>query len=630
MTSIIRKNVRFPGIYSHCEHCGFDRLQKKEGDSRMSTVARSSGISSARSSFSATNQSIFDDDVVPVRSTTPIEARVPEQLWYMRLLSELCDAWENVRDLWRIQDCWSKIHAIVSFVYLPVRVIRGAASSHDNIRIPDHASVSYLFVLMCFTFVVNLVELDGSNKRRDVFVAFCMVLAIPAMFYLYLFTKDRVRHDPCHNAPIRIFFRGGLYIFGFLSILNSICLAINMWSCQPANEKKFDQKSAATVQFVKALFVVTETLFLGYFHKACFPLDTALLQISLAHILGTNFALWFWTLCEETKPVDDSNCKNSRRALELGDNEWSSYEKYFYPVFVEYLILALAILYELWINLRRGQETLCRFCKNCARCLYRSQNPAHEKEINVQNTSQQRYIPRCSFGIILGTIYAAVFFVLILFAISDASNNHNNNNNNNKTEPTVNGTKIVVINYDLHGPFIHYCYGSFLMYLSMISACYIILASLRSPNSLQRIRSFDYDDVLLYISLMGILVIEGFHVLSKIIAGRSYVYLVAVDISGIVQHLTQVVTLMNLGHYPGAIGHRNRAWICECILFLLLTNLAWWVQDSFYLDSKLTRPGEISTIKGIEIYGTIVKPMVIFFRFHSVTYFYNTWTLCIA
>ncbi len=54
------------------------------------------------------------------------------------------------------------------------------------------------------------------------------------------------------------------------------------------------------------------------------------------------------------------------------------------------------------------------------------------------------------------------------------------------------------------------------MYLSMICACYIILASLTSPNNLQRIRSIDYDDVLLYISLMGILLLEGFHVIGKI------------------------------------------------------------------------------------------------------------------
>ena len=573
-----------------------------EGGGRRSTIECSSGPSSAQTAFSETDQLS--------------EACGPELLWYKRLLSECSYAWDDVIYMWQLRDCWSKFYAILSFIILPVSVIKRAATPQTNITIPDHASVCYLFVLTCFTLVINLIDLDRINSRRDVFVSGCMVLAIALMLYLYLLTQDRVRHDPYHYAPVRMFFRGGLYIFGFFSIINSICLAIDNWSCQPANDKQFDSKSAATVQMVQAIFVVVETLFLGYFHKARFPLDTMFLQISLAHLLGTNLALSFWTLCRETvEPVRSLNCSNSARTPNLG---WSAYQKYFYPVFVEYLILALAILYELWMNLRRHEErTLCRFCINCARCLYR-QNAVSEEQNNNENSSRgQQYIPRCSYGIILGTIYTAVFFVLILLAISDVNSNQNTNNNN-------------IVNFDLHGPFIHYCYGAVVMYLSMICACLIILSSLGSANNLQPIRSIDYDDVLLYISLMGILLIEGFHFMSKVMAGRLYFYVAAMDIAGVVQHLTQTVTLVTLGHYPGATNHRIRAWICECILFLLLTNLAWWVQDSFYLNPKLTRPGEIGTIQGIETYGTIVKPMVIFFRFHSATYFYNTWALNIT
>ena len=598
-----------------------------EGSSRISTTARSSGISSARTSATEIDPSMFDDDVFPVRTTTPIEERVPEDPWYMHLLSEWCDAWENVRDLWRTRDCWSKLYAILSFVCLPVRVIRRAASPHNNITIPDHASVCYLFLLMCYTFVLNLVELDDSKKGRDYFVAGCMVLAILAMLYLYLFTKNRVRHDPCHAAPVRIFFRGGLYIFGFVSIMNSICLAIDEWRCPFS---KTLNRSAAIAQIVKALFVAAETLFLGYFHKACFPVDTAFLQISLAHILGTNLALWFWTLCEEAEPRDISNCTIARPTAPLTIVNWDDYQKYFYPIFVEYLILALSILYGLWMNLRNGEERLCRFCKNCARCLYRSQTPVQEeqRQSNDETTSRrERYIPRCGLGIMIGIIYVAVFLVLMLLAIYEANNckplakkSIAYNNSWFKIDPAV-------PNCDILPGFQYYCYGSVVMYLSMISACYIILASLGSPNNLQRIRSIDYDDVLLYISLMGILLLEGFHLTSKIIDEKHYSYLVAVDICGTVQHLTQAVTLMSLSHYREGASHQNKAWICECILFLLLTNLAWWIEDSFYLKPELARPGEVGTIKGIETYGTIVKPMVIFFRFHSATYFYNAWSI---
>ena len=124
---------------------------------RISTTVHTSGIFSSRSSYADLDASIFDDDVIPARMTTPLLARVPDEPWYIRLLSEWCDAWENVRNLWQ---------------------------SH-----------------------------------------------------------------PSHYAPTRMFFRGGLYIFGFFSIINSICLAIDNWSCQPANNKHFDNKSAATVYF---------------------------------------------------------------------------------------------------------------------------------------------------------------------------------------------------------------------------------------------------------------------------------------------------------------------------------------------------------------------------------------------
>lgn len=561
--------------------------------------------------------SSFNEDVLPT-GTSPIESRVPHEVWYLYFLSQWCDAWENVRNLWRERDCWSKCHAVVSLIFLPVRVIINTASPQRNTTIPDHTSVSYLFLLMCYTFVLNLVQLNNGGNlesepaiRRHIYATACMVLAIVAMLYIFLFTKGRVRHDPCHDAPIRIFFRGGLYIFGFATIINSICLTVNEWHCWG----KRNHGSASTVQAVKALFIITETLFLGYFHKACLPLDTALLQLCLAHLLGTNLALWFWTLCEETTDKDQTAVYSNQAAVcsKNDFNSWSAYQKYFYPVFVEYLILSLSIIYGLWTNLSEGVDTLCHFCRNCRSCLRRRRNSAHGEEENDDETTsvQQQRLPRCGIGIMIGTIYVAVFLVCMFLGIEDVDEHRHKN----------------VTDFDTRRDFKAYSYGSIVMYSTMICACYIILASLPSPRNVQRIRSIDYDDVLLYISLMGILLLEGFHITSKIITQKTYPYLLLVDIIGTIQHLTQTVTLMSLSHLRGRSTRIHKSWICECILFLLLTNLAWWIEDSFYLTPELTRPGENKTIDGIEPYGTIVKPMVIFFRFHSATYFYNAWTI---
>ena len=582
---------------------------------RLSNLSSSIRVSTLDSSLRCS----LSEDALPT-ANTPVESRVPHEVWYMYFLSQWCDAWENVRSLWRERDCWSKCHAVVSLIFLPVRVVRNTASPQPNTTIPDHTSVSYLFLLMCYTFVLNLVQLnDGdrpqspSAKRRHMHATACMVLAIVAMLYMFLFTEGRVQHDPRHDAPIRIFFRGGLYIFGFVSIINSICLAVDEWFCPETH----NDRSASTVQAVKALFVITETLFLGYFHKACLPVDTALLQLCLAHLLGTNLALWFWTLCEEAISSDTNHSTNIYNTTDCLKNKrlfsgWRDYQKYFYPVFVEYLILSLSIIYGLWTNLSNGVDALCHFCRNCATCLRRRQNSVRGEEENDDETfGQQQRLPRCGYGIMIGSIYVALFLVFMFLGINGVENS----------------IKKKGTNFDTKWFFECYSYASIVMYSTMICACYIILASLPSPRNVQRTRSIDYDDVLLYISLMGILLLEGFHITSKIITGKTYPYLLLVDIIGTIQHLTQAVTLMSLSHLRGRSSRIHKSWICECILFLLLTNLAWWIEDSFYLSSELTRPGEYKTIGGIETYGTIVKPMVIFFRFHSATYFYNAWTI---
>ena len=580
---------------------------------------------SSRSSISITSSMIrvdsFNEDVFR-NVTTPVESRVPHEVWYMYFLSQWIHAWDNVRSLWRGRGCWCKCQAVLSLILLPLRVIRNTASPQRNATIPDHASVSYLFLLMCYTFVLNLVQLNDGNAlnsqpviRRHLYVTVCMVLAIVAMLYLFLFSRGRVRHDPCHDAPIRIFFRGGLYIFGFASLVNSICLAVDEWDCPEED----NNRSGSTVQAVKALFIIAETLFLCYFHKACLPLDTALVQLCLAHLLGTNLTLWFWTLCEETT-AENGNSNSTPACLRNETSIFSrwrnDYQKYFYPVFVEYLILALSIIYSLWANLCQGMDTLCRFCRSCTECLRRRQSSGREEEGNDAEENEVQRSPRCGYGIMIGSIYVAVFLVCMLWAVIQNDKDVRKDEKQNTTS-----------NFDTKLYFKTYCYGSIVMYSSMIFACFIILASLPSPRNVQHIRSIDYDDILLYISLMGILLLEGFHLTSKIITSCPPWYLLLVDIIGTVQHLTQSVTLMSLSHLRGRSNRIHKFWICECILFLLLTNLAWWIEDSLYLSDKLTRPGESQTIHDIETYGTIVKPMVIFFRFHSATYFYNAWTI---
>lgn len=107
-------------------------------------------------------------------------------LSFITLRITVCQSWRR-RDF---------LKAICLCVYLPFHVMVGAASTESNIKIPSHSSVCYLSIFMCCTLVLNLGEYEGPDTaRQDMFIAFSMVIAIPVMLYIYLFTKGHPLHD---------------------------------------------------------------------------------------------------------------------------------------------------------------------------------------------------------------------------------------------------------------------------------------------------------------------------------------------------------------------------------------------------------------------------------------------------
>ena len=205
-------------------------------------------------------------------------------------------------------------------------------------------------------------------------------------------------------------------------------------------------------------------------------------------------------------------------------------------------------------------------------------------------------------GPIIAGSFAAIFVVLIIFA-------H--------------------LSSDKQGYHIAYSVGDILVHLAQICVCYICQLSLqfhrRDPERYQGDPErfvLDHEDILLYFSQIGVLLWDGFHAYSLVLSSLHHVsgcVDLAADILAILEELFQTVTLVNLRSHRHTDAECS-TWIRECLLFMLVTNLTLWFQDSFYIEIDITRAveryialqhDELRTI------GCIVHPLNIFYRFHS-------------
>jgi hypothetical protein len=274
---------------------------------------------------------------------------------------------------------------------------------------------------------------------------------------------------------------------------------------------------------------------------------------------------------------------------------------------VEFLLLAASLFYEIWKNSSTRDQTMSllqRYIReqrnlpdNTADSI--SENGTGTYSSSITRETPGRYNPKSCLGVIIGGSFAALFLVLVVFAKADLGG---------------------IDNYGYH---IAYSIGCYILYLAQMCACYICQVSLQSHQLNPKHLSLDHEDILLYFSLMGIVLWRGFHAYTILLRGFDVSGGIdfAGDILAIVQQLFQTVTLVKLRRYKGTQGQCS-IWICECIWFLLVTNLTLWVQDSFFIELDITTPGERynklqHSLHRLEAVRYIVHPLSIFYRFHS-------------
>ena len=492
------------------------------------------------------------------------------QVWYRRLSSTSRVEWTKIRDSF-CASLRSTLEAILRCFCLPCCILIHAL--YGRRRYFRQNGIMYLYLFLGVTVILNLIsalkiksEVILTEDIQKEFVISSMALAVILMLYLLKEVfSTAIFPRGSRSTLLRIFYDGGLYIFGFSTFGFSVAVVFDYVSC--------GQKLNASVSGIKATFTLIQIVFFHCFYRARIPKDTPCIEIILAHLLGTNLALWFWTLCAEAAENPEECIGNT--------------EKYFSPIFVEFLLLGAGLFYQMWKDLS-----------------YDGDSQTHESETDPsvawrRTTTGSRSVHP---GPIIGSCFAAIFAVLIIFAHSSS---------------------------EKQGYHIAYSVGDILLHLAQICACYICQLSLqfhhRDPERYQGNPErfvLDHEDILLYFSQTGMLLWEGFHAYSLILSGLNHVSacvdLVA-DILAVLEQLIQTVTLVNLRSRQHT-DVQCSAWICECLLFLLVTNLTLWFQNSFYIEIAITRPGERYIAlqhNELRTIGYIVHPISIFYRFHS-------------
>ena len=403
------------------------------------------------------------------------------------------------------------------------------------------------------------------------------------------------------KAYLTFYLRTGLYVFGVLSMGYSLSLVVNHIACKDDCCKDVSiQITNALLQITKALFIVVQILFLNSFYRVELPSDTPYVQIVLAHLLGTNLSLWFWTLCLEVHDPGKDLCRSFPIPLQDAS-------KFFYPVFVEYLLLAASMFYEIWTNLEKNEPSALDINQLTHLAGDRQQYYGTLPDRIPPSAREGTNPTRGSNGgtsFVLGLSFGAVFLVFVIASDSVG--------------------KIDPFYYNV------FTWSNSAMYVVQTFICFFLQLCLQTQRNSTR-SSCDYDDGLLYIGLVGVFLWNGFHIYG--VASWPSVTLHAdeaiVDLLALVQYFTQTVTLVTLRRYDST-NDKNSVWISYFALFLLATNFVLWFEDTFFIEgSDLEKPGEnhAKLEKKWEVLAHIINPLVIFFRFQSATCCYQVWIL---
>ncbi|XP_028400262.1 uncharacterized protein LOC114523511 [Dendronephthya gigantea] len=460
---------------------------------------------------------------------------------------------------------------------------------------------------MSWTIVLNLLEVrikhDYEERVYQVLQysnATIMALSLIAMLYIAWATREEVTWT-IHRNNLTFYFRTGLYVFGVANMVYTSLNLYNDFSCKDGLN--------ILLNISQFLFTAGQIMFHNYFYQAKLPSRGWLMQICLAHILGTNLSLWIGTICKEVytpEPKNTSDCS----PINMGHSE-----KYFYPLFVEYLLLVAGMVYELWIDLKIPKDRIRGARHDWINNAYQEQlSGTTEVSLPVRLVSEGRrrtFSPSLALSLVLGTAFGAIFFSSMLGAYDSSwkgKQRHRSLYNN-----------FIIANI---------CF-----YCTQLIACYVIKVCGQSQPANSKRKSFNVDDSLLYFGLAGIILWEGVHFYYLFFEEAEEPIHFVHGLLGAIQDVVQTVILVSVRRLLSR-EDKNAQTISNFSLFLLATNFAFWIQNSFYMEQQLHNPGEDEHTDGeknllskLQVFAYILNPIIIFFRFHSATCCYQMWVI---
>ena len=389
------------------------------------------------------------------------DTTVPGQGFFATLGSICWEQKDSIGQTWR-DSCWGKLKAPFMCIYAMIYVLLSPLlRARGSQRKVTHYSIVYFYILMSCTIVFNLWEQRNKEKYTHLsyqflqyFEATLMVLALIAMMHIAWATRRDVKWA-AHENNFIFYFRTGLYVFGVSSMVYTALNIYNSWSCSAGLN--------ILVNISKFLFIVGQILFLNYYYQANLPCSGRYIRVPLAHILGTNLSLWIWTLCEEVYKPSNEKISSDCTPIYLGHSE-----KYFYPLFVEYLLLVASMIYELWMEVslpedRRQRAWNPRYVwetnqeeledQTLMSSDLREQQPVHAQP----NRRRRKFSPSLALSFVLGLAFSSIFLAFILAA----------NDSSSKDEKL----------YD------HFLIANICFYCTQLIACYIIKVCSQSQPS---------------------------------------------------------------------------------------------------------------------------------------------------
>jgi hypothetical protein len=354
------------------------------------------------------------------------ESTVPGEGCMRTLGSICCEHCHNTGIACRGSAC-SKIKAFFMCISAPFYLLLSPLfRARATRRKVTHHGIVYFYILMAGTIVFNLWEQkkhEGyhslSNQFLQYFEASVMIFALIAMVRIAWVSMGKVEWTD-HERNLILYFRTGLYVFGVSSMVYTTLNLYNNFSCNDGLN--------ICVNIAKFFFIVGQILFLNYYYQAKLPGGNWTLQVGLAHIMGTNLSLWIWTLCREVYKPDNPVMSGSCAPIHLGNTE-----KYFYPLFVEYLLLVASMIYELWMDLKLPEHSKRRLAQHdWIHEKYEEElesgtlglsdkfEASHPVQL-ISSNKRRKFTPSLAFSFVLGLAFSSIFLAFILAAMDSSS-----------------------------------------------------------------------------------------------------------------------------------------------------------------------------------------------------------------